>query len=115
MVNVDDESAEDHHLYSTEEGVAAAGSPSTQAHEQSSERLQATEEPQRNNYAADDNDEQQSVIVYAKLPSDRSELRGSHLLLHSLRKEDHGRYECVVENEVATLIASTMLYIEGEL
>lgn len=59
-------------------------------------------------------DEQQSVISYAKLPSDRSEYKSPHLLLQALRKEDHGRYECVLENEVATLVASTMLYIEGE-
>jgi hypothetical protein len=58
--------------------------------------------------------EQQTVIVYAKLPSDRSEYKNSYLHLHNLRKEDHGRYECVIENEVATLVASTMLYIEGE-
>lgn len=63
-------------------------------------------------------EQEQSVIVdqvYAKLPSDRSEYSNSHLILHGLRKEDHGRYECVVENEVATLVASTMLYIEGKL
>lgn len=61
--------------------------------------------------------EQQSVIQeqkfsYAKLPSDRSEYKDSHLVLHALRKDDHGRYECVIENEVATLVASTMLYVE---
>lgn len=58
---------------------------------------------------------QQTVITsYAKLPSDRSEYKNAHLMLYRLKKEDHGRYECVIENEVATLIASTMLYIEGE-
>lgn len=60
---------------------------------------------------------EQSVIseqVYTKLPPDRSEFSNSHLILHGLRKEDHGRYECVAENEVATLVASTMLYIEGK-
>ena len=57
--------------------------------------------------------EQPTVIVsYSKLPSDRSELKQAHLVLHSLKKEDHGRYECVIENEVATLVASTMVYIE---
>lgn len=59
-------------------------------------------------------DEQQSVITYAKLPSDRSEYVSPHLLFRALRKEDHGRYECVLENEVATLVTSTMIYIEGE-
>jgi len=59
--------------------------------------------------------EQPTVIVsYSKLPPERSEQKGSYLYLHNLRKEDHGRYECVIENEVATLVASTMLYIEGE-
>lgn len=59
-------------------------------------------------------EQQQSVISYGKLPSDRSELKNAHLSLKHLKKEDHGKYECVIENEVATLIASTMLYIEGE-
>lgn len=84
----DDSDADDERLHFYQAGGEAAGQPEQQ--------------------------EQRSVIVYAKLPSERAEIRDSHLFLHNLRKEDHGRYECVVENEVATLVASTMLYIEGE-
>lgn len=34
------------------------------------------------------------------------------LKLDNLRKSDHGIYECVVSNEVATITARTMLLIE---
>lgn len=76
----------------------------------------SSEEPSPAQSNSQDSQAEQSVIgeqIYSKLPSDRSEYKNSHLILHGLRKEDHGRYECVVENEVATLVASTMLYIEG--
>lgn len=93
----DDEHPSDKHLYpssamSLEQTIERAGPPA-----------------QRN-----DPDMQQPVISYAKLPSDRADFRRSSLHLRALKKEDHGKYECVVENQVATLVVSTMLYIEGE-
>lgn len=36
------------------------------------------------------------------------------LKLNSLTKEHHGRYECVVENQVATLVTTTMLFVDGK-
>lgn len=48
-----------------------------------------------------------------KLPKDRSVLRGGNLTIKGLKKEDHGRYECVLENEIATLVTSTLLLVES--
>lgn len=61
-----------------------------------------------------DEEEQSSVInLYAAMPSNRTEFKNNQLIFRELTKKDHGRYECVIENDVATLIASTMLYIDG--
>ncbi|XP_055945123.1 protein turtle-like isoform X2 [Argiope bruennichi] len=48
-----------------------------------------------------------------KLPRERAIIRGGNLTIKGLRKEDHGRYECVLENEIATLVTSTLLLVEG--
>lgn len=91
----------------TDDTGAAAGSKLYAVAGQQQQQLQ-------NSDLSSEQEQQQSVINYAKLPSDRSEYKNAHLSLHHLKKEDHGRYECVIENEVATLVASTMLYVEGE-
>ncbi|XP_054718152.1 protein turtle-like [Uloborus diversus] len=48
-----------------------------------------------------------------KLPRERAIIRGGNLTIKGLRKEDHGRFECVLENEIATLVTSTLLLVEG--
>ena len=45
----------------------------------------------------------------AKMPKDRVIIDQGNLTIKSLKKEDHGKYECILENEVATLVASTVL------
>lgn len=49
-----------------------------------------------------------------KLPRERATIRGGNLTIKGLRKEDHGRFECVLENEIATLVTSTLLLVEGK-
>ena len=39
------------------------------------------------------------------LPRKRYKLFNGELTLENLRKDDHGVYECVVKNDVATIIA----------
>ncbi|XP_067132158.1 protein turtle-like isoform X17 [Centruroides vittatus] len=48
-----------------------------------------------------------------KLPRDRTFIRGGNITIRGLRKEDHGQYECVLENEIATLVTSTLLLVES--
>lgn len=50
----------------------------------------------------------------SKLPRERALIRGGNLTIRGLKKEDHGRYECVLENEIATLVTSTLLLVESE-
>ncbi|XP_076367006.1 protein turtle homolog A-like isoform X1 [Tachypleus tridentatus] len=50
-----------------------------------------------------------------RLPRERSSRQGGNLTIHNLHKEDHGRYECVLENDVATLVTSTMIVIEVDI
>lgn len=40
-------------------------------------------------------------------------LEGGNLTIISLRKEDHGRYECQAENEVKTIVVGTDLIIQS--
>ncbi|OQV23797.1 Protein turtle [Hypsibius exemplaris] len=47
------------------------------------------------------------------IPSDRTRQQDGFLIITNLRKTDHGSYDCVLENEVATLVASTTLLIES--
>ncbi|XP_076310324.1 protein turtle-like isoform X3 [Tachypleus tridentatus] len=47
-----------------------------------------------------------------RLPRERSSRQGGNLTIYNLQKEDHGRYECVLENDIATLVTSTMILIE---
>ncbi|XP_048773272.2 uncharacterized protein LOC125678683 isoform X5 [Ostrea edulis] len=42
----------------------------------------------------------------------RVKLNGGNLTITSLRKEDHGRYECQAENEVKTIVRGTDLIIQ---
>ncbi|XP_023242478.1 protein borderless-like, partial [Centruroides sculpturatus] len=49
-----------------------------------------------------------------KLPRDRTFIRGGNITIRGLRKEDHGQYECVLENEIATLVTSTLLLVESK-
>ncbi|UYV64130.1 IGSF9B [Cordylochernes scorpioides] len=49
-----------------------------------------------------------------KLPRDRVSQRGGNLTIKHLAKEDYGRYECVLENEIATLVTSTVLLVESK-
>ena len=39
------------------------------------------------------------------LPRKRNKIFNGELTLENLRKDDHGVYECVVKNDVATIIA----------
>ncbi|XP_040573911.1 protein turtle isoform X4 [Lepeophtheirus salmonis] len=47
-----------------------------------------------------------------RLPHKRSKVYNGELTIENLRKSDHGVYECVVSNEVATITAKAELYIE---
>ncbi|EEC11432.1 turtle protein, isoform, putative, partial [Ixodes scapularis] len=47
-----------------------------------------------------------------KLPKNRHAVNKGKLTIRSLQKEDHGRYECVLQNDVATLVTSTLLLVE---
>ncbi|XP_015783497.1 protein turtle isoform X3 [Tetranychus urticae] len=49
----------------------------------------------------------------SKLPKERAFIRGGNLTLKSIKKEDHGRYECVLENEIATLVTSSLLNVDS--
>lgn len=128
-----DEQADDHHLYATASNIipstvrslqqtaaySGAGddfTPINGGEQQSNDNYSSTTQNDSNKQTVlqtQQNLEETSTINYAPLPLDRSEFKNSHLILHNLRKEDYGRYECVVENEVATLVASTIIYIEG--
>ncbi|XP_077563863.1 protein turtle-like isoform X3 [Haemaphysalis longicornis] len=48
-----------------------------------------------------------------KLPKNRHSVSKGKLSIRSLQKEDHGRYECVLQNDVATLVTSTLLLVES--
>lgn len=45
----------------------------------------------------------------------RVKLEGGNLTITSLRKEDHGRYECQAENEVKTIVVGTDLIIQSNI
>ena len=47
-----------------------------------------------------------------RLPEKRITFLGGEMTMSDLRKSDHGVYECVVSNEVATIVARTALLIE---
>lgn len=49
----------------------------------------------------------------SKLPKDRSFVRSGNLTIKSIRKEDHGKYECVMENIIATLVTATALLVDS--
>ncbi|XP_063848407.1 protein turtle-like isoform X2 [Scylla paramamosain] len=47
------------------------------------------------------------------LPRDRTSIIGGNLTIRNLHKSDHAYYECVVSNEIATLVTTTQLLVEG--
>ncbi|XP_071542829.1 protein turtle homolog B-like isoform X4 [Panulirus ornatus] len=47
------------------------------------------------------------------LPRDRTQIVGGNLTIRNLRKSDHAYYECIVSNEIATLVTATQLLVEG--
>jgi hypothetical protein len=48
-----------------------------------------------------------------ELPKERSRIEGGNLTIAPLRREDHGYYECVVSNEIATVVRSTLLVVQN--
>jgi hypothetical protein len=46
------------------------------------------------------------------LPKRRTQFLGGEMTISDLHKSDHGVYECVVSNDVATIVARTQLLIE---
>ncbi|KAG1679580.1 Protein turtle [Nymphon striatum] len=48
-----------------------------------------------------------------ELPKGRWSINDGTLSLKGLKKQDHGHYECVLMNEIATLVTSTLLIVEG--
>lgn len=49
-----------------------------------------------------------------KLPKDRATIRHGNLTIVSIKKEDHGKYECILENEIATLVAAATLHVDSK-
>lgn len=47
------------------------------------------------------------------LPRNRAKLVGGNLTIEGLRRQDFGTYHCVASNEVATIIKTTQLIVEG--
>ncbi len=50
----------------------------------------------------------------SKLPKDRAFIKSGNLTIKSIRKEDHGKYECVLENIIATLVTTTTLRVDSK-
>ncbi|XP_050542439.1 protein turtle-like isoform X2 [Daktulosphaira vitifoliae] len=49
----------------------------------------------------------------APLPKGRHSIHGGNITIESLRKTDFGYYHCVASNEVATIVTTTHLVVEG--
>ncbi|XP_076274408.1 protein turtle-like isoform X4 [Rhynchophorus ferrugineus] len=47
------------------------------------------------------------------LPKNRIKIVGGNITIDSLRRSDFGFYQCVATNEVATIVTSTQLVVEG--
>lgn len=47
------------------------------------------------------------------LPKNRVRVSGGNITLESLRKSDFGFYQCLASNEVATIVSTTQLVVEG--
>ncbi|XP_055376450.1 protein turtle isoform X2 [Condylostylus longicornis] len=47
------------------------------------------------------------------LQKNRVKINGGNITIENLRREDFGYYQCVVSNEVATIVSATQLVIEG--
>lgn len=50
----------------------------------------------------------------SRLARERSTLRAGNLTIKLLKKEDYGHYECVLENEIATIVASSLLVVNSK-
>jgi len=48
-----------------------------------------------------------------KLPKDRTQIHGGNFTLKALRKEDYGTYECVLFNEIATLVSAFTILVDS--
>ena len=40
-------------------------------------------------------------------------MRSGNLTIKSIKKDDHGKYECVLENIIATLVTTTTLLVDS--
>lgn len=49
----------------------------------------------------------------APLPKGRHNIHGGNITIENLRKTDFGYYHCVASNEVATIVTTTRLVVEG--
>lgn len=49
----------------------------------------------------------------APLPKSRHSIHGGNITIENLRKTDFGYYHCVASNEVATIVTTTHLVVEG--
>jgi hypothetical protein len=49
----------------------------------------------------------------APLPKGRHSIHGGNITIENLRKTDFGYYHCVASNEVATIVTTTHLVVEG--
>jgi hypothetical protein len=47
------------------------------------------------------------------LPKNRVKIVGGNITIEGLRRVDFGYYECVVSNEVATIVQAAQLVVEG--
>lgn len=47
------------------------------------------------------------------LPKNRIRISGGNITIEGLQKSDFGFYQCVASNEIATIVASTHLVVEG--
>lgn len=58
------------------------------------------------------------LLVFAQkdgqpLPKNRVRISGGNITIDSLRRTDFGTYQCIASNEVATIMVSTQLVVEG--
>ncbi|XP_055837276.1 protein turtle isoform X8 [Episyrphus balteatus] len=57
--------------------------------------------------------QKQDGVQLTESQKSRVKINGGNITIESLRREDFGYYQCVVSNEVATLMSATQLVIEG--
>lgn len=49
----------------------------------------------------------------SSLPKGRVHIVGGNITIENLRRTDFGYYQCVASNEVATIVTTTQLVVEG--